>query len=81
MFAKPPTAPNLASSLSLKQKLVRLDIPGAMLLLTAFVCLFLALQWGGTTFPWSDSRVWGCLLGFGLLVIIFSGLQIYLKDR
>ena len=38
-------------------------------------------MWGGTSFSWSDSVVWGCLLGFGLLAIAFVGLQIKLQDR
>ena len=63
-----------------KQKLARLELPGALLLLAAFVCLLLALQWGGTIFPWSSAKVWGCLLAFGLLLAIFIGLQVYLKD-
>ena len=29
----------------------------------------------------SDSEVWGCILGFGLLIIVFIGIQIFLKDR
>ena len=64
-----------------KQKLARLELPGALLLLAAFVCLLLALQWGGTTFPWSSAKVWGCLFAFALLLAIFIGLQVYLKDR
>lgn len=44
-------------------------------------CLVLALQWGGTVYPWSNSRVWGLLLGFGLLTILFVGLQIRGKEE
>ena len=32
-------------------------------------------------YPWSDSKVWGCLLGFGLLIIVFTGLQFYLGEK
>jgi hypothetical protein len=39
------------------------------------------LQWGGTTFAWSDSGVWGCLLGFGLMISAFIILQIRLGNR
>lgn len=58
-----------------------MDIAGAFLLIAAFVCLLIALQWGGTTYAWSNSKVWGCLLGFGLLTFAFIILQIRLKDR
>jgi hypothetical protein len=29
----------------------------------------------------SNSKVWGCLLGFGLIISIFTGLQFYLQER
>ena len=44
------------------------------------MCLLLALQWGGTTYKWSNSKVWGCLLGFGLLIITFTGIQFWKGD-
>lgn len=47
----------------------------------AIVCLLLALQWGGSVYPWHDSKVWGCLLGFGLLIAVFIVIQIKRGDR
>jgi hypothetical protein len=58
-----------------------MDIVGTILLTAAFASFFLALQWGGTTFAWSDSGVWGCLLGFGLMISAFIILQIRLGNR
>ena len=81
IFLKPPPRSRLALSLSVIEKLARIDVSGAFLLIAAFVCLLLALQWGGTTYPWSNSRVWGCLLGFGILIFAFVGLQVHLEDR
>lgn len=52
-----------------------------LLLISAFVCLLLALQWAGINYRWSDSRVLGCLLGFGLLTLTFLGIQVWRKDR
>ena len=46
-------------------------------LITAIVCLLLALQWGGITYSWRNSRVWGCLLGFFLLISTFTAIQLY----
>ncbi|KAI1860404.1 uncharacterized protein JN550_011556 [Neoarthrinium moseri] len=57
------------------QKLRELGIPGAVLLLGATSCLNLALQWGGIVYPWSDAKVFGCLIGFGALSVAFSLLQ------
>ena len=78
---KPPPPPQTALSLHPKQKFGRLDIGGVLLLNSALVSLLLGLMWGGTSLSWSDSIVWGCLLGFGLLVIAFVTLQIKLQDR
>ncbi|PQE09161.1 hypothetical protein CJF32_00010351 [Rutstroemia sp. NJR-2017a WRK4] len=49
--------------------------------LLGMVALLLALQWGGVTYPWSHSRVWGCVLAFGLLIIVFVGLQFRHEDE
>lgn len=67
--------------MTVKEKVKQIDILGAFFLISAIVCLLLALQWGGTVHPWSDSKVWGCLLGFGLLILTFCGIQVWLKDR
>jgi hypothetical protein len=57
-----------------------MDPVGAMFLIGAIVCLLLALQWGGLQHPWSNSKVWGCFLGFGFLISIFIVLQLRLGD-
>ncbi|KAE9977253.1 hypothetical protein EG328_002148 [Venturia inaequalis] len=62
--------------LSLIEKIQKVDLPGAFFLITSIICLLLALQWGGLTYAWKNSKVWGCLLGFGLLFIVFTALQI-----
>ncbi|KAI4128955.1 MAG: hypothetical protein LQ347_003961 [Umbilicaria vellea] len=67
--------------MTFKEKIKQVDLLGAFFLICAIVCLLLALQWGGSLYPWHDSRVWGCLLGFGLLISIFIALQFRLGDR
>ena len=57
-----------------------MDIPGSVLFIGSIVCLLLALQTGGTTLSWADSRVWGCILGFGLLIGVFAAWQVHLGD-
>lgn len=61
---------------SLKEKILGLGLKSAVILAGALICLFLALQLGGTKHPWSDSRVWGYLVGFGLLLTLFVFIQI-----
>ncbi|KAI0538757.1 major facilitator superfamily domain-containing protein [Xylaria digitata] len=65
------------SSLSVKERLRKLDVVGASFLVPGVVSLLLALHWGGIEYPWSDSRVWGTLLGFGLITAVFIGTQLY----
>lgn len=69
------------TDMSAKEKLKQVDILGAFFLICSIVCLLLALQWGGSVYAWDDSRVWGCILGFGIIVLIFIGIQFWLGDR
>ncbi|KAI3553361.1 MFS transporter [Colletotrichum abscissum] len=67
--------PAVKEGLPWQDKLRQLDMLGAIILLGATSCLNLALQWGGIVHPWSDPKVFGCLIGSGLLLLCFVGLQ------
>jgi MFS family permease len=69
------------SHLPVRERVKNIDIVGAVFLICAIVCLLLCLQWGGFSYAWSDSRVWGTLLGFGLLISVFVGIQLRQKNR
>ncbi|KAF2267078.1 MFS general substrate transporter [Lojkania enalia] len=69
------------SHVPLRSRVKEVDLVGALFLISGIVCLLLALQWGGQTYPWKNSKVWGCLLGFGLIISVFICIQIYQKDR
>jgi MFS family permease len=69
------------SHLPVKERLKNIDITGAVFLICAIVCLLLCLQWGGFSYAWSNSKVWGTLLGFGLLISVFIGIQLCQQDR
>ena len=71
----------LYSHLPVKERLKNIDIAGAVFLICAIVCLLLTLQWGGFTYAWSNSKVWGTLLGFGLLIIVFIIIQLRQGER
>jgi hypothetical protein len=77
-FFKNP--PRKHSEMTIKAKIGQIDLLGAFFLICAITCLLLALQWGGTTYPWHDSKVWGCLLGFGLLIGTFTSIQFWKGD-
>ena len=80
VFFKTPKAarPRPATN---KEKLLQLDLPGSFILMGAMVPLFLALQAGGTTKPWSNSTVIAELVVFGVLVIGFVINEYFSRDR
>ncbi|KAI5463883.1 major facilitator superfamily domain-containing protein [Mariannaea sp. PMI_226] len=61
--------------LSLREKLKKLDLLGGSLLIAGLVALFFALQWGGTKYPWSNPKVYACLVVFGIFMPVFVWLQ------
>lgn len=69
------------SPLSFKEKMKEMDFLGTVLFVSSIACLFLALQWGGIQHTWSNSQVWGLMLGFGLLMFAFIMLQRHLGER
>lgn len=56
-------------------KIHRLDLPGTLTFLPAVICLLIALQWGGSVYPWSDGKVIALLVVSGILFIAFIGIQ------
>jgi MFS family permease len=54
-----------------------LDPLGNFFFLPSLVCLLLALQWGGTTYAWSDGKVIALLVLFAVLFIAFILVQIF----
>src|SRR5579862_3040848 len=55
------------------------DVIGCLVLILAVVSLLLALQWGGSKYPWNSGRVIGLLVTFGVLVITFIGIQFWMQ--
>ncbi|KAL1961855.1 hypothetical protein VTN77DRAFT_979 [Rasamsonia byssochlamydoides] len=60
---------------SVISRVMRLDIPGIILIISSVCCIVLALQWGSSSMPWGSSRVVGLFVGFGLLLIAFVLVQ------
>ncbi|TQV92848.1 efflux pump antibiotic resistance protein [Cordyceps javanica] len=59
--------PEAVARLSVREKLARLDLLSNLIFLPSLTSLFLALSWAGTKYPWSDGRVVGTLVTFGVL--------------
>ncbi|EAS29817.3 drug:H+ antiporter-2 [Coccidioides immitis RS] len=66
---------------SLRNLFWRLDPIGSVVFVPAIVCLLLALQWGGVNYPWSNGRIIALFIIFGLTLIGFCILQVYLKEN
>ena len=64
------------ASWSLLQKVKHIRIPELTVVIASLVCLVLALQWGGSIYPWSDGRVIALLVVFGVLFLGFVGSQV-----
>lgn len=69
----PPSQPGL----TIRQQLAKLDLLGELFLLPCIICLLLALQWGGSTYAWSNGRIIALFTLFGVLLIAFVIVQIY----
>jgi hypothetical protein len=66
---------------SLKQQLLKLDPLGTLMFLPAVICLLLALQWGGTDYPWKSARIIALIILAGLFFIVFGFIQVKSGDR
>jgi len=62
------------------ERVKQLDLGGTGLFIVAVVCLLLALQWGGSIYPWSNWRIILLFVIFGILITAFLGLQWYMGD-
>lgn len=72
--------PMAAAGQTLRQKLLQLDPLGSLFFLPAIVCLLLALQWGGSTYAWSNGRVIALLVLAFVLAAIFITIQYLTPD-
>lgn len=55
---------------TLRQKIMQLDPLGTSVFLPGIICVLLALQWGGSTYPWNNWRIILLfILGITLLIV------------
>ncbi|KAJ5658307.1 Efflux pump [Penicillium longicatenatum] len=69
------------TKLSWKEQLKHYDLPGTLVLIPSIICLIIALQWGGSTYPWDNGRIIALFVIAGVLFTVFVGIQIWQKDR
>lgn len=77
-FISPVTA--TAKKLSFKEQVASIDLLGTAVFLPGIVCVLLALQWGGSTYAWSNWRVILLFVLFAVLMVIFIGIQWWKQD-
>lgn len=60
-----------------RQQVLQLDPIGTVIFISGIVCLLLALQWGGSTYPWGNGRIIALLVLFVVCISTFIGIQIW----
>ena len=79
-FFRPPKSTAIAQQETMIQKIMKLDLIGCILFVGSIVMFFLALQWGGSEYPWDSATIIGMLVGFAVLILIFIAWQVYRGD-
>lgn len=61
------------------KQLAQLDLLGNLFLLPSIICLLLGLQWGGSSYKWSDGRIIALFTLFGLFFVGFILVQVFVQ--
>lgn len=65
-----------AGKLGFINQLRQMDIPGTLCLLPGIICLLLALQWGGTKYPWASGRIIALFVLAFVILVAFGFVQL-----
>ncbi|KAM0281787.1 hypothetical protein ACHAQH_003369 [Verticillium albo-atrum] len=65
-----------SKSVPFVEHIIRLDPLGSFFFIPSIVALLLALQWGGSTYAWSDGRIIALFVVFALAFAAFAAVQI-----
>ncbi|KAJ6576944.1 major facilitator superfamily domain-containing protein [Mycena vulgaris] len=80
LFFEAPGAKRDAKPVGVMQRFQQLDPWGTCVFVPAIVCLLLALQWGGSKFAWSNSRIIALFILFGVLIATFVIIQMWKQE-
>ncbi|KAJ7764007.1 major facilitator superfamily domain-containing protein [Mycena maculata] len=81
LFKMPRRGQVKAQSATFAERVALFDPWGTLVFIPAIVCLLLALQWGGSKYPWKSGRIIALFVVFGVLIGIFIGIQLWKQDR
>lgn len=76
-----PPKPIRAIEPGWKAALREFDILGMLFFIPGIICLLLALQMGGSTFPWKNGRIIALFVLFGLFIIGFLVIQVWKQEN
>ncbi len=80
LFVRLPTQTKKGPPSTLWQVLKRFDFLGTFFLFPAVICLLLALEWGGSRYPWSNWRLILLLCVFAVALSAWTFVQARLGD-
>jgi len=66
---------------TIMEQIAQFDLLGTICFLPGVITLLLALQWGGSTYPWHNGRVIALFIISGLLLISFVVIQIWKQEQ
>ena len=69
------------NSIGFMARAKQFDPIGTTLFMPCIICLLLALQWGGSKYPWSDGRIIGLFVVGGILAIAFGCVQVWQQEN
>ncbi|KAJ7621712.1 major facilitator superfamily domain-containing protein [Mycena polygramma] len=75
-----PDAGHSKPSVKLAHGIRHFDPLGTLIFVPSIVSLLLALQWGGSKYPWNDGRIIALLVVFAVTIVIFIGIQIWQQE-
>lgn len=67
----PDRAEKKTKSMTIAETFKTLDVIGFLIFSPAMIMFLLALEWGGTTYPWGSAKVIGLFCGSGGTLILF----------
>ncbi|KAJ6579591.1 major facilitator superfamily domain-containing protein [Mycena vulgaris] len=79
-FKAPRGAMHKTESIGWMDRIQQFDPLGTIVFIPAIVSLLLALQWGGSKYPWGNGRIIGLFVVFGILISGFIAIQIWKQE-
>ncbi|KAJ3492065.1 hypothetical protein NLG97_g5474 [Lecanicillium saksenae] len=81
IFLRLPDTKVQHKNTSIKDQFLSFDLEGTFCFIPGIVSLLLALQWGGSRYPWGNGRIIGLFVVFAVLIAAFVAIQVWKKDK